>query len=362
MAGSLANPTFVYGDTSILRLSKTGEPMTAAELPETMTAIAIREPGGPEVLTPMQRPLPQPGADEVLIRVAAAGVNRPDCLQRQGLYPPPPGASDLPGLEVAGTIVATGHAVNSAAVGDEVCALLTGGGYAEYCVTPAVQCLPIPAGLSALEAATLPETFFTVWSNVFDRARLAAGETFLVHGGASGIGTTAIQVARAFGARVFATVGSDEKRTYCEQLGAERAINYRAENFLEIVKDSAGGADVILDIVGGKYLDDNVKLLKPDGRLAIIAVLGGAKAELNLARVMMKRVQITGSTLRARDPAFKGAIAESLRQHVWPKLADGTIKPVIQERFPLAAAAAAHRVLDENRAMGKLVLQVTAAE
>jgi len=335
--------------------------MTAADLPDAMTAIAIREPGGPEVLTPVQRPIPQPGAEDVLIRVAAAGVNRPDCLQRQGLYPPPPGASDLPGLEVAGTIAATGSAVTSMAVGDDVCALLTGGGYAEYCIAPAVQCLPLPAGLSPVEAATLPETFFTVWSNAFDRARLTAGETLLVHGGASGIGTTAIQLARAFGARVFATVGSDEKRSFCEQLGAERAINYREENFLEIVKDMAGGADVILDIVGGQYLDDNVKLLKPDGRLVIIAVLGGAKAELNLARVMMKRLQVTGSTLRAREPAFKGAIADALRRQVWPKLADGTIRPVVQARFPLAAAADAHRVLDENRAMGKIVLQVTAA-
>jgi NADPH2:quinone reductase len=332
--------------------------MTAADFPETMTAIAIREPGGPEVLETVERPLPQPGSDEVLIRVAAAGVNRPDCLQRQGIYPPPPGASDLPGLEVAGTVAATGSAVDSIAVGDEVCALLTGGGYAEFCVAPAVQCLPIPAGLSTVEAATLPETFFTVWSNVFDRARLAAGETLLVHGGASGIGTTAIQLAHTFGARVFATVGSDEKRAYCERLGAERAINYHAENFPDVVKDMAGGADVILDIVGGKYLDDNVKLLKPDGRLVVIAVLGGAKAEINLARVMMKRLQITGSTLRARDAAFKGAIAASLRQHVWPKLEDGAIQPVIQARFPLAAAADAHRVLDENRAMGKVVLQV----
>jgi len=332
--------------------------MQAVELPESMTAIEIREPGGPDVLVPAARPVPKPGDGEFLIRVAAAGVNRPDCLQRQGLYPPPPGASDLPGLEVAGTIVAAGDHVNEFDIGDDVCALLTGGGYAEYCVAPAVQCLPIPDGLDPVAAATLPETHFTVWTNVFDRAHLLEGETLLVHGGASGIGTTAIQLARAFGARVFATVGNDEKRAFCERLGAERAINYRDEDFVDVVKESAGGVDVILDIVGGHYLDDNVRLLNPEGRLVIIAVLGGAKAELNLARVMMKRLHVTGSTLRARDPAFKGAIARALRDKVWPKLEDGSVKPVIQAMFPLAEAARAHELLDENRAMGKLVLQV----
>jgi putative PIG3 family NAD(P)H quinone oxidoreductase len=331
--------------------------MTASDLPATMTAIAIREPGGPEVLIPVERPVPRPGAGELLIRIAAAGVNRPDCLQRQGLYPPPPGASDLPGLEVAGTVAATGDGVDAFAAGDEVCALLTGGGYAEYCVAPAGQCLPVPDGLDMIEAAGLPETFFTVWSNLFDRAGLAAGETVLVHGGAGGIGTTAIQLARAFGARVFVTVGNDEKRAFCERLGAERAINYRAENFVAVVKALAGGADVILDIVGGAYLDDNVGLLNADGRLVIIAVLGGAKAEINLARVMMKRLHVTGSTLRARGPEFKRAIAQALREHVWPKLADGTIRPVIQATFALADAAGAHELLDGNRAMGKVILR-----
>ena len=284
------------------------------QTPTAMKAIEIREPGGPHVLTTVERRLPAPGDDEVLIRVAAAGVNRPDCLQRQGLYPPPPGASDIPGLEVAGVIVALGNRVANWSVGDEVCALVTGGGYAEYCAAPATQCLPIPRGLDRIEAASLPETFFTVWSNVFDRGELREGESILVHGGASGIGTTAIQLANAFGAKVFATVGNDEKRALCEKLGAERAINYRDEKFLDVVRERAGGVDVILDIVGAKYLDDNVKLLNPDGRLVIIAVLGGAKAELNLARVMMKRLHVTGSTLRARESAFKGAIARSLRE------------------------------------------------
>ncbi|NND37590.1 MAG: NAD(P)H-quinone oxidoreductase [Gammaproteobacteria bacterium] len=323
-----------------------------------MTAIEIREPGGPDVLAPVQRPVPTFGDDEVLIRIAAAGVNRPDCLQRQGLYPPPPGASDIPGLEVAGTVVAAGSSVDDLDIGDRVCALLTGGGYAEYCVAPAIQCLSMPAGFTFTAAAALPETFFTVWTNVFDRAQLAAGETILVHGGASGIGTTAIQLARAFGARVFATVGNDEKRAFCEDLGAERAINYRDESFLDVIKAQVGGVDVILDIVGGKYLDDNVKLLKPDGRLVVIAVLGGAKAELNLARVMMKRLQITGSTLRAREPEFKGGIARSLRNEVWPKLVKGELKPIVQATFPLADAARAHEILDANQAMGKIVLTV----
>ncbi|MFQ5635927.1 MAG: NAD(P)H-quinone oxidoreductase, partial [Gammaproteobacteria bacterium] len=234
-----------------------------------MTAIAISEPGGPDVLTPVERPVPQPADDEVLIRVAAAGVNRPDCLQRQGLYPPPPGASDLPGLEVAGTIVAAGERVDAFDIGDEICALLTGGGYAEYCVAPAAQCLPVPDGLDLTAAASLPETHFTVWSNVFDRARLAAGESILIHGGAGGIGTTAIQLAREFGARVFATVGNEDKRMFCERLGAERAVNYRHENFVDVIAETAGGVDVILDIVGGDYLDRNIKLLNPDGRLVI---------------------------------------------------------------------------------------------
>lgn len=334
--------------------------MTSTGLPTSMTAIEIREPGGPDVLTATTRPVPEPGDGELLIRVAAAGVNRPDCLQRQGLYPPPPGASDLPGLEIAGTIVAAGDHVTPFDIGEDVCALLTGGGYAEYCVAPAAQCLPIPDGLTLIEAASLPETFFTVWTNLFDRAALAEGETVVIHGGASGIGTTAIQLARAFGARVFATAGNGEKCQLCEGLGAERAINYRDENFFDVVKQAAGGADVVLDIVGGSYLEDNIKLLNADGRLVIIAVLGGAKAEINLARVMLKRLNITGSTLRAREPEFKGDIAAALREHVWPKLADGSIRPVVQATFPMTEAARAHELLDANRAMGKLVLTVGA--
>lgn len=337
--------------------SESGNP-----LPTDMAAVEIREPGGPDVLRAVRRPVPQPAAGEVLIRVAAAGVNRPDCLQRQGLYPPPPGASDLPGLEVAGKIAALGpglrQEVEAWAVGDRVCALLAGGGYAEYCTAPAVQCLPIPAGLDFTQAAAVPETFFTVWTNVFDRGRLGPGESILIHGGASGIGTTAIQLAHAHGARVFATVGNDAKRALCERLGAERTINYRTESFLDILQDEAGGVDLILDIVGGKYLDDNIKLLKPDGRLIIIAVLGGAQAEINLARVLIKRLTLTGSTLRAREADFKGAIAAALREHVWPKLADGTIAPVIQATFPLHEARRAHELLEANQAQGKLVLQV----
>jgi NADPH2:quinone reductase len=328
------------------------------DTPPEMTAIEIREPGGPEVLTPVTRPVPEPGAGEVLIRVAAAGVNRPDCLQRRGLYPPPPGASDLPGLEVAGRVVTAGSDVTTVRVGDEVCALLAGGGYAEYCTVPAVQCLPIPSGYDFVQAAALPETFFTVWSNVFDRGHLVSGETILIHGGASGIGTTAIQMARAFGARVFATVGNDDKRRLCEQLGAERGINYRDENFFDIIKEAteSRGVDVILDIVGGNYLADNVRLLAPDGRLVIIGVLGGSKAEINLGRILTKRLTVTGSTLRNRNPAFKALIASALKTEVWPKLEHGEITPVVQATFPLAEASRAHAILEANEAMGKLIL------
>jgi len=323
-----------------------------------MTAIEISAAGNPDVLQPVRRPLPAPVAGEVLIRVAAAGVNRPDCLQRRGLYPPPDGASDLPGLEVAGTIVAIADDVATLSIGDHVCALLAGGGYAEYCTAPAVQCLPIPAGLDFAQAAALPETFFTVWTNVFDRGRLTSDETLLVHGGASGIGTTAIQLARAFGSRVFATVGTDEKRKLCEDLGAERAINYHHERFPDIIKAAAGGVDVILDIVGGAYLDDNTKLLKAEGRLVVIGILGGAKGELNLGRVLAKRLVITGSTLRARSPAAKGDIANILRTQVWPKIEAGEITPVIHAKLPLTAAARAHEILEANEAMGKIVLLI----
>ena len=316
-------------------------------LPATMRAIEIAESGGPEVLRPADRPVPAPAAGEVLIAVAAAGVNRPDVVQRQGLYPPPPDASDLPGLEVAGEIVALGEGVDDWRVGDRVCALVAGGGYAEYAAAPAPQVLPVPNGLDMVQAAALPETFFTVWSNVFDRGRLDRGETLLVHGGASGIGTTAIQLARAFGATVYVTVGSPEKAAFCEALGAARAINYREQDFVAEIKALTDGAgvDVILDMVGGDYLPRNVRALKPDGRLVQIALMGGAKGELDLARLMTRRLTVTGSTLRPRSVAFKGAIAETLRANVWPLLAAGDVKPVVHQTFALTDAAKAHELI-----------------
>ncbi len=327
-------------------------------LPATMTAIEIREPGGPEVLVPTSRPRPDPGPGDVLVKVAAAGVNRPDVLQRLGGYPPPPGASDIPGLEIAGPIVSLGEGVDGWAPGDEVSALVTGGGYAEYCAAPAVQCLPVPEGLGLAEAAAMPETFFTVWSNVFDRGALTAGESFLVHGGSSGIGTTAIQLARAFGARVFATAGSAEKCAACEALGAERAINYREEDFVAVAKEATGGKglDLILDMVGGDYVQRNIEALAPDGRLVYIAFLGGSKVEVNLLPMMLKRLTLTGSTLRARSPEFKAAIADNLRRKVWPLIEKGEVKPVVAERFPLAEAAAAHGLMESSAHIGKIVL------
>ncbi len=329
-------------------------------LPDTMTVIEITEPGGPEKLAISRRPIPKPGLGEVLIQVAVAGVNRPDCLQRQGGYPPPPGASEIPGLEVAGTIVALGDAVTEWQIGDAVCALLTGGGYAEYCVAPAPQCLPVPDGLSLQQAAALPETFFTVWSNVFDRARLQPGEILLVHGGTSGIGTTAIQLGKAFGSPVFATVGGAEKIQPCLNLGAERVINYREEDFVQVVKEATHnrGVNVILDMVGGDYVQRNLSALAVEGRLVYIAFLRGAKVELNLGAVMMKRLTITGSTLRARPVADKAHIAQSLRQRVWPLLADGTIRQVIDRVFPLSEAAAAHALMESNRHVGKILLRI----
>ena len=329
-------------------------------LPDTMMAIQITTPGGPEVLAPARRPLPTPAPSEVLIQVAAAGVNRPDCLQRQGSYPPPAGASDLPGLEVAGLIAGLGSSVSQWRLGDSVCALLTGGGYAEYCTAPASQCLPIPEGLSMVQAAALPETFFTVWTNVFERGRLQPGEVLLVHGGASGIGTTAIQLARALGARVLVTVGDEDKVRACEALGAERAINYRETDFVPIIRElTAGrGVDVILDMVGGDYVQRNLSALAVEGRLVQIAFLRGAKVEVNLAPLMMKRLTLTGSTLRARPAEEKAPIAEALRKVVWPLLEVGRIKPVIQQTFPLAEAAAAHRLMESNRLIGKVVLTV----
>ena len=332
--------------------------MTTALLPATMTAIEIAAPGGPEQLRPTLRPLPAPGAGEVLIEVAAAGVNRPDVIQRLGHYAPPPGASDLPGLEVAGRIVALGEGVSGLAPGDSVCALLTGGGYAEYCAVPAVQCLPVPASLSLVEAAAVPETFFTVWHNVFERGALQAGESLLVHGGSSGIGTTAIQLGRVFGARVFTTAGSPDKCRTCEALGAERAIDYRTEDFVAVLKDltRGKGVDVILDMVGGDYLARNLRCLAVEGRLVNIAFLKGAKVELNFMPVMLKRLTLTGSTLRPQPVAAKARIAQALRQRVWPLLDEGRVAPVIHVTFPLDAAADAHRLMESSAHIGKIVL------
>ena len=330
------------------------------ELPATMTAIEIAEPGGPDVLRPAERPTPEPGLGEVLVKVAAAGVNRPDVLQRKGGYPPPPGASDIPGLEIAGTVVALGPGAGRWRIGDRVCGLVTGGGYAEYCAVPTVQCLPVPAEFDMVKAAALPETFFTVWTNVFQRGRLEGGERFLVHGGSSGIGTTAIQIAHARGARVFATAGSAEKCAACERLGAERAINYRDEDFVAVVKELTGGegVDVILDMVGGDYIARNVAALRTGGRLVYIAFLGGSKVELDFLPIMLKRATITGSTLRPRGVEEKGVIAGELEREVWPLLDSGRIGPVIDSTFPLAQAADAHRRIDAAEHIGKIVLTV----
>jgi NADPH:quinone reductase len=325
-----------------------------------MIAIAISRPGGPGVLTAIEMPVPDPRPGEVLIRVEAAGVNRPDLMQREGKYPPPPGASDIPGLEVAGTIISRGRSVNRWRDGDRVCALVSGGGYAEYCAAPAPQCLPVPATLQMPDAGGIPETFFTVWTNVFERGRLRAGETFLVHGGASGIGTTAIQMARAFGARVFATAGSREKCEACERLGAERAINYREEDFSDVLMalTEGRGIDVILDMVGAKYFSRDVDLLALEGRLVQIAMLHGSKAELNLTRLLRQRLTITGSTLRSRTVEEKGAIAAALERSVWPLLNAGKVRPVIHATFPLAHAADAHRLMEAGQHIGKIVLLI----
>ncbi len=329
-------------------------------LPATMRVVEITQPGKPEVLKPASRALPQPKTGEVLVAVEAAGVNRPDVLQRTGHYPVPPGASDIPGLEIAGRVAATGAGVTSWRVGDAVCALVQGGGYAEYCAAPALQCLPIPKGLSAIEAASLPETFFTVWSNVFDRARLAPGESFLVQGGSSGIGVTAIQMVKAFGHVVFATAGSKEKCEACQKLGADRAIDYKTEDFAAVVKEATGGrgVDVILDMVGGDYVDRELKCLADDGRIVLIAFLGGSRANLNLNEILRRRLVVTGSTLRPRPVEFKGAIAAKLREKVWPLVEAGRIRPVIYETFPLDQAARAHELMESGRHIGKIVLVV----
>lgn len=329
-----------------------------------MRAIEITQPGGPEVLRPSERPLPELKPGEILIKVHAAGVNRPDVFQRLGQYPVPPGASDLPGLEVAGEIVDGDLGDSGFRKGDLVCALVQGGGYAEYCAAPLAQCLPVPAGLSPLQAASLPETFFTVWSNVFQRAGLKEGETLLVQGGSSGIGVTAIQVAKALGHRVFATAGSADKCRACEELGAERAINYKEEDFAAVVKELTGGkgVDVVLDMVGGDYVAREVSCLADDGRIVVIALLGGAKANVDLGQVLRRRLTITGSTLRPRPVAFKAQIARELRERVWPLLADGTIKPVIFKTFPLAQAAEAHALMESSAHVGKIMLDVASQQ
>lgn len=323
----------------------------------TMRAIEISEPGGPEVLRTVERPIPEPRAHDILIEVAHAGVNRPDALQRAGAYAPPPGASDLPGLEAAGRVIAVGGAVSRWKVGDAVCALLPGGGYAEYATCPADHALAIPDGLSMAQAAAICETHFTVWSNVFMRGGLVAGERILIHGGSSGIGTTAIQLARVHGARVFATAGTDEKCAACVELGAEHAINYRSADFVDVLR-AAGGADVILDMVGGDYIARNLKALAVDGRLVQIAFLQGPKVALNLAPLMMRRQTITGSTLRPQSDAAKARIADALRRHVWPLLADGRIAPVMDESFALKNAAGAHARLESSAHIGKITISV----
>jgi NADPH:quinone reductase len=330
-----------------------------------VTGIEISAAGGPDVLTPVERPDPIPRQDDVLIRVAAAGVNRPDVMQRKGLYPPPDDASDLPGLEVAGEIVARGDHVRDWQIGDRVCALVAGGGYATLCVAPAAQCLPIPRGLDLTTAAAIPETFFTVWANVFERGHLQAGETALFHGGSSGIGTTAIQLASARGARVFATAGSDEKCRACEALGATRAINYHRYDFVEAIRDlTAGhGVDLVLDIVGGSYVTRNLSVLATDGRLVQIGLMeGNPTASIDFRRVLGRRLTITGSTLRPRSVAEKGAIAAALRREVWPLLEKGVVKPVIYRTFPLREAAAAHRAMEASEHIGKIVLTIDPIE
>ena len=327
-------------------------------IPQTMTAVEIREPGPPQVLRAVQRPVPQPGPGEVLIHVAAAGVNRPDVLQRKGIYPPPPGITDIPGLEVAGEVVLLGEGVQEPALGARVCALVAGGGYVQYVSAPAVQCLPVPPSLSLEQAAALPETFFTVWLNVFERARLRSGETLLVHGGASGIGTTAILLGKAFDARVIITAGTAQKCAACRELGADVAINYREGDFVEATlrATDAKGADVILDMVGGDYVPRNCAAAAVEGRIAIIATQGGNKAELDLRPLMVKRLTISASTLRAQPVANKGRIAAALRENVWPLFETRGLKPVIHARFPLADAAGAHRLMESDTHIGKIIL------
>jgi len=329
-------------------------------LPLDMKVVEIAAPGGPEQLKLAQRPVPRPGDGEVLVHVAAAGVNRPDVMQRQGRYPPPPGASDLPGLEIAGEIVALGPQVSGLSIGDKITALLPGGGYAEYAIAAAPLCLPLPNGISMVEAAAIPETFFTVWTNLFDRGGCKQGDTVLVQGGTSGIGTTAIQLAVARGARVFATAGTADKARACERFGAARGIDYRTEDFVEVVKRETGGrgVDLILDLVGASYLARNMDAAAVEGRIVVISLLGGSKAEINLSTILSKRLTLTGSTLRTRTVAQKALVADAVRRNVWPLLAAGRVRPIIHATFPLAEASAAHRLMETSSHIGKIVLTV----
>jgi NADPH2:quinone reductase len=329
-------------------------------VPLEMSVIEIAAPGGPEQLKLGQRPVPEPGEEEVLVRVAAAGVNRPDVMQRQGRYPPPAGSSDLPGLEVAGEIAALGSKVAGLSVGDKVMALLPGGGYAAYAIAAAPLCLPVPNGISMVEAAAIPETFFTVWTNLFDRGRCKAGDTVLIHGGTSGIGTTAIQLASAWGARVFATAGSDDKARACERLGAVRGINYRTEDFVEVMRTETKGkgVDVTLDMVAGSYVARNLEVAALEGRVVMISLLGGSRAEINMGTILTKRLTLTGSTLRSRTVAQKAEVADAVRQHVLPLLAAGRVRPTIHATFPLTEASEAHRLMESSNHIGKIVLTI----
>ncbi len=329
-------------------------------IPQQMRAVEIAEPGGPEQLQIAEYPVPEPGAGEVLVRVSHAGINRPDVMQRKGLYPPPPDASPLPGLEVAGEIAAVGADVDTAMLGQPVCALANGGGYAEYCTVPAGQCLPVPEGLAMAEAAALPETLFTVWSNLFERAYLAPGETLLVHGGTSGIGTMAIKLAKLFGVTIIVTCGSDKKCTVASDLGADHAINYKEADFVEEVRriTDGKGVHVVLDMIAGDYVPRNLQCLREDGRHVTIAVQGGLKAEVSMVHIMTRRLTLTGSTLRPRSAAFKAAVADELIRHVWPFVADGRLRPVMDRIFPLADASEAHRRMEAGDHVGKIVLEI----
>ncbi len=329
-------------------------------VPDEMTVIEIAAPGGPEQLKQSLRAVPQPGDGEVLVRVAAAGVNRPDVMQRQGRYPPPPGASDLPGLEISGEIVALGPKVSGLSIGDKVTALLPGGGYAGYAIAAAPLCLPVPNGISMVEAAAIPETFFTVWTNLFDRGRCKAEDIVLIHGGTSGIGTTAIQLAAAWGARVFATAGSDDKARACERLGAVRGINYRAEDFVEVMRTETGGkgVDVTLDMVAGSYVARNLEIAALEGRIVMISLIGGSRAEINMGTILTKRLTLTGSTLRSRTVAQKAEVADAVRKNIWPLLAAGRVRPTIHATFTLAQASEAHRLMETSNHIGKIVLTI----